>query len=1352
MVKNLIKKSIALALVILTLFSTASISSIDLDFFRVKTFASTSTPYYNWKQYDSQWGNKTIGTKTISQIGCAATSIAMLIVHSGLKNESNFDPGTFVSSMKNVGGFKNNDIIWGKVGSAVPGFEYYTSYTFSDKTSYSNKVAKIKSYVDNGYYVVVTVNNYGHYVAVYGATDSKVTMMDPNTYSSDLSYYYNSGIVNLRVYSSSGNGYDGGSGYVEPDASSLSLSGASIPSSISRGSGFTVKGTVSSNYNLEWVYAAINSSDGTPLYISSASPYTKSYNLNNFDSALKFGALGVGTYTYHIEATDVSGNFKVLNSTTFTVTGKTEDDISSSSSLSLNSYNYPRQLTKGSSFYCKGIVNSTYPLEWVAAYIKNSSGNVVYIGSASPYTKSYDISTTIDAALKFPYLSAGDYTYFVEATDNKHHYEMLLNQSFTVEQNGEWNISFPGIPETLPYGYDYDISGTITAPRPFEYVCVFFYNYSTGKQEQVYMVDPGTSSYNLANFNEKIHFENLSPGTYSFQVEATDYDHVFKVLSQGTFTIASPSSINYNANGGTGAPSSQSKPYGKDITLSSSKPTKSYYLIYDLDGGSANNINTSVTANCTFINWINAKTGATYAPGTVYHEAEGADLIAQWKNPTVELFTPTKEGYVFKGWYDYNNATAVTGSTYELQSNTTLTAVWADETNPAVSYSSTNNTSAVQTLTLSLSDNVGIDGFYWGTSQNYLENAYTSIESSPKSATEKININNNGKYYLTVIDTYGNIFNKNFSYYKTVYSANGGTTPVNSVLTLSGKSFTLPKPEKSGYICTRWNTKADGSGTAYAVGAKYTATNNVTLYAQWTEDTVSGIKVKSEPTKLIYFKGETLDTTGLVVAATYVSDKTENISSGFTCSPTKLNSTGTQTITVSYMGFTTDFEITVKPLTVTGIAIRTTPAKTDYYVGDALNTSGLTLTVFYDNGSQKAISSGFNCTPMTFSTVGTQTITVTYGGSIATFAVNVSAVPAASHTITFVVDGRTYSTAVYKTGEGIQLPTEPVKPGYKFRNWNPLVPASMPDEDITVEAVFNPIKYNAVFTADSTTVAVIPYTVETLSITEPAVPSKNGSNGKWSAYSLDEGGVTVYAVYTPKTFTVPVVADGRKIAEATYTYGDTELVNLPAVPEKAGYTGKWEYNLTSDGAQANAIYTAVTYYATFTADGRKVGERIPFTVETRSINEPDVPSKSGYTGRWNAYTLAANDITVTAVYELINTPAEPSGRSATVSIRNFRSTVTEDYKSTLTFTAVTSDIPEGATIHWIINGKDMGTGETYTVERATSDYNVQIKVVGADGSTVAESETETVKIRSGFLEMLIAFFRQLLGSLPENKQ
>ena len=48
-------------------------------------------------------------------------------------------------------------------------------------------------------------------------------------------------------------------------------------------------------------------------------------------------------------------------------------------------------------------------------------------------------------------------------------------------------------------------------------------------------------------------------------------------------------------------------------------------------------------------------------------------------------------------------------------------------------------------------------------------------------------------------------------------------------LTLSPNTFT-----KSGFSFTGWNTLANGTGTAYADGATYTANAAVTLYAQWT--------------------------------------------------------------------------------------------------------------------------------------------------------------------------------------------------------------------------------------------------------------------------------------------------------------------------------------------------------------------------------------------------------------------------------------------------------------------------------------------------------------------------------------
>jgi uncharacterized repeat protein (TIGR02543 family) len=51
----------------------------------------------------------------------------------------------------------------------------------------------------------------------------------------------------------------------------------------------------------------------------------------------------------------------------------------------------------------------------------------------------------------------------------------------------------------------------------------------------------------------------------------------------------------------------------------------------------------------------------------------------------------------------------------------------------------------------------------------------------------------------------------------------------------SGSTATVADNEftRAGYTFTGWNTRADGSGTAYAASASLTVTGNVTLYAQW---------------------------------------------------------------------------------------------------------------------------------------------------------------------------------------------------------------------------------------------------------------------------------------------------------------------------------------------------------------------------------------------------------------------------------------------------------------------------------------------------------------------------------------
>ena len=62
---------------------------------------------------------------------------------------------------------------------------------------------------------------------------------------------------------------------------------------------------------------------------------------------------------------------------------------------------------------------------------------------------------------------------------------------------------------------------------------------------------------------------------------------------------------------------------------------------------------------------------------------------------------------------------------------------------------------------------------------------------------------------------------------------------------------------------------------------------------------LSAIDVITAPAKTIYTVGENFDPAGMVVEATYTNGATANVM-GYTCSPTALNTVGTQAITVSY--------------------------------------------------------------------------------------------------------------------------------------------------------------------------------------------------------------------------------------------------------------------------------------------------------------------------------------------------------------------------------------------------------------------------------------------------------------------
>lgn len=137
------------------------------------------------------------------------------------------------------------------------------------------------------------------------------------------------------------------------------------------------------------------------------------------------------------------------------------------------------------------------------------------------------------------------------------------------------------------------------------------------------------TTYSLGASSIKAYYTGSSGTTY------TSSTSISYTIPEPTYTVS------YKANGGSGAPSSQTKTYNKNLTLSKTIPTRDGYK---------------------FVEW-NTKSdgsGTSYAPGATYTINAALTLYAIWKrNGTMCM---TEDGQTKKGKpYLYEGTTAKSG-------------------------------------------------------------------------------------------------------------------------------------------------------------------------------------------------------------------------------------------------------------------------------------------------------------------------------------------------------------------------------------------------------------------------------------------------------------------------------------------------------------------------------------------------------------------------------------------------------------------------------------------------------------------------------------------------------------------
>ena len=165
---------------------------------------NSADSYRTWTQLNAAWRSIILGksNNTMAQIGCAVTSLAILIVHSGCRTEENFNPGMLCEYLNANGGLDSSgSITWSKSQGLVPEFKFSSYYNIAGTTR-AEKAVEIEQKLNVGYYVISCVKNGGHWVAVDYVSGENVYIFDPATTANRelfTSYDY-SGVTKLRLF------------------------------------------------------------------------------------------------------------------------------------------------------------------------------------------------------------------------------------------------------------------------------------------------------------------------------------------------------------------------------------------------------------------------------------------------------------------------------------------------------------------------------------------------------------------------------------------------------------------------------------------------------------------------------------------------------------------------------------------------------------------------------------------------------------------------------------------------------------------------------------------------------------------------------------------------------------------------------------------------------------------------------------------------------------------------------------------------------------------------------------------------------------------------------------------------
>lgn len=440
--------------------------------------------------------------------------------------------------------------------------------------------------------------------------------------------------------------------------------------------------------------------------------------------------------------------------------------------------------------------------------------------------------------------------------------------SYTISYNANGGSGSPGS-QTKTHGTDLKLSSTKPTRKGYN-----FSKWTTGKDGSGTSYAPG-AIYN-ANASITLYAQWISACRWATADACQKANPGYMCKSTGTdgacWDVDKPSTytISYNANGGSGAPGSQTKTHGTDLKLSNTKPTRSGYTFVNWNtksDGSGTNYASGATyntnANITlYAIWkTNSSGGDTTTKYTVSYNANGGSGVpgnqvkTHGSNLKLSSTKPTRSGYTFVNWNTKGDGTGksyVPGATYSTDANLTLYAIWKTNASGGpvtkkytIKFDANGGTGTTKevvcdygskcTLTGNAFTRDGYEFTGWNTKSDGNGVSYRDREVvKDLSSVDGAIVTLYAKWKANDIDVEEHVI---------TFIHNDGTNRITVLAVDDNDTIPFIIPDRDGYTFAGWYTDVD-------LTKKYDFTTKVkgdiTLYAKWTEDDSSNDKTDEE--------------------------------------------------------------------------------------------------------------------------------------------------------------------------------------------------------------------------------------------------------------------------------------------------------------------------------------------------------------------------------------------------------------------------------------------------------------------------------------------------------------------------